>query len=52
MKLPMFWWFWTIALVIVFFLVGLNLGERIKVTRVNKVITVIDNPNCLIGRMT
>ena len=33
------------------FVLGLHIGGEKKVRQANKVVTVIDNPNCLDGRM-
>ena len=33
------------------FLGGLQLGELREYKRVNEVVTIIDNPNCIVGRM-
>lgn len=33
------------------FLFGLQLGEMRSFERTNKVVTIVDNPNCIVGRM-
>ena len=41
---------WTL-LAVSMFIAGLQLGEMREYNRVNEVITVVQNPNCLDGRM-
>lgn len=33
------------------FACGLLLGEQVSFNRANKIVTIVDNPNCTVGRM-